>query len=188
MVKSFSRSKKRQERITNITSHIILILAVIIVLVPFSIVIALSLQSHSQAVNPPFRFFEKPFGLNSLSISFKESYLEFLKQKEIWNGLKNTLIIVVPIMLIIIGMLDFAKAVTEKDDGKIKDAEKKLINRAIAAYFSIEKNDKAMYTSEENYKEVKKNYLMGEVPIAQLIDAQQNLPQTINHFPLIEVR
>ena len=41
--------------------------------------------------------------------------------------------IVVPIMLIIIGMLDFAKAVTEKDDGKIKDAEKKLINRAIAA-------------------------------------------------------
>ena len=41
--------------------------------------------------------------------------------------------IVVPIILIIIGMLDFAKAVTEKDDSKIKDAEKKLINRAIAA-------------------------------------------------------
>ena len=41
--------------------------------------------------------------------------------------------IVVPIMLIIIGMLDFAKAVTEKDDGKIKAAEKTLINRAIAA-------------------------------------------------------
>ena len=41
--------------------------------------------------------------------------------------------IFVPIILIIIGMLDFAKAVTEKDDGKIKDAEKKLINRAIAA-------------------------------------------------------
>ena len=41
--------------------------------------------------------------------------------------------IVVPIMLIIIGMLDFAKAVTEKDENKIKDAEKKLIHRAIAA-------------------------------------------------------
>ena len=48
-----------------------------------------------------------------------------------------------------------------------------VINKAIAAYFSIEKNYKAMYTSEENYKEVKKNYLMGDVPIAQLIDAQQ---------------
>lgn len=47
-----------------------------------------------------------------------------------------------------------------------------VINRAIAAYFSIEKNYKAMYTSEENYKEVKKNYLMGKAPVAQLIDAQ----------------
>ena len=98
MAKSFARSKKRQERITKIISHIILILAVIIVLAPFSIVIALSLQSHSQAVNPPFRFFEEPFGLDSLAISFNESYLEFLEQKEVWSGLMNTLIIVVPIM------------------------------------------------------------------------------------------
>lgn len=47
-----------------------------------------------------------------------------------------------------------------------------VINRAIASYFSIEKNYKAMYTSEENYKEVKRKYLMGEAPVAQLIDAQ----------------
>lgn len=47
-----------------------------------------------------------------------------------------------------------------------------VINKALAAYFSIEKNYKAMYTSEENYKEVKKNYLMGKAPVAQLIDAQ----------------
>jgi hypothetical protein len=46
------------------------------------------------------------------------------------------------------------------------------INKAIAAYFSIEKNYKAMYTSEENYRAVKKKYLLGEAPIAQLIDAQ----------------
>ena len=39
----------------------------------------------------------------------------------------------VPIILIFVGMLDFAKAVTEKDDDAIKKAEKKLINRAIAA-------------------------------------------------------
>lgn len=47
-----------------------------------------------------------------------------------------------------------------------------IINRAIASYFSIEKNYKAMYTSEENYNAVKKKYLRGEAPIAQMIDAQ----------------
>ena len=41
--------------------------------------------------------------------------------------------VVVPIILIVIGMLDLAKAVTEKDEGKIKDAQQKLIKRAIAA-------------------------------------------------------
>jgi outer membrane protein TolC len=46
------------------------------------------------------------------------------------------------------------------------------INKAIAAYFSIEKNYKAMFTAEENYQTVKKKYLVGEAPIAQLIDAQ----------------
>ena len=30
-----------------------------------------------------------------------------------------------------------------------------------------------MYTSEENYKEVKKLYLKGDAPVAQLIDAQK---------------
>ena len=39
----------------------------------------------------------------------------------------------VPILLILFGMLDFAKAVTEKNDDKIKESEKKLLNRAIAA-------------------------------------------------------
>lgn len=47
-----------------------------------------------------------------------------------------------------------------------------VINRAIASYFSIEKNYKAMSASEENYKEVKNQYLIGDAPIAQLIDAQ----------------
>lgn len=41
--------------------------------------------------------------------------------------------VVVPIMLIIVGMLDMAKAVTEKDENKIKDAQHKLIKKAIAA-------------------------------------------------------
>lgn len=41
--------------------------------------------------------------------------------------------IVVPIVLIVVGMLDLAKAVAEKDDKKIKEAQQLLIKRAIAA-------------------------------------------------------
>ena len=41
--------------------------------------------------------------------------------------------VIVPIMLIVVGMLDMAKAVTEKDENKIKDAQHKLIKKAIAA-------------------------------------------------------
>ena len=41
--------------------------------------------------------------------------------------------IVVPILLIIMGMLDLAKAVAEKSDDKIKAAQQLLIKRAIAA-------------------------------------------------------
>ena len=41
--------------------------------------------------------------------------------------------VVVPIILIVIGMIDLAKAVGEKDDNKIKDAQNRLVKRAIAA-------------------------------------------------------
>lgn len=41
--------------------------------------------------------------------------------------------VVVPILLIVIGMLDMAKAVTEKSEDKIKAAQNTLIKRAIAA-------------------------------------------------------
>ena len=41
--------------------------------------------------------------------------------------------VVVPIILIIVGMLDLAKAVGEKSEDKIKEAQNKLIKRAIAA-------------------------------------------------------
>ncbi len=43
------------------------------------------------------------------------------------------IMIVVPIVLIFVGMLDFTKAVSEKDEKSIKEAQKKLIQRAIAA-------------------------------------------------------
>ena len=41
--------------------------------------------------------------------------------------------------------------------GKTKD----MINKAIAEYFSIEKNYKAMYAAQENYEAVKEKYLRG---------------------------
>lgn len=55
---------------------------------------------------------------------------------------------------------------------EIEKQVRDTINRAIASYFSIEKNYKAMYASQENYYDVKQKYLMGKVPIAQLVDAQ----------------
>ena len=87
----FRASKKRQETISKVLAYIVLTLAVIVVLAPFSIVIALSFQSHSQAVNPPFRFFEGPFGWNEFLLAFLESYGEFIEEKSVWNGLLNTL-------------------------------------------------------------------------------------------------
>ncbi len=53
-------------------------------------------------------------------------------------------------------------------EGRIRS----VINKAIAEYFSIEKNYKAMYAAQENYENVKEKYLRGESCIAQLIDAE----------------
>lgn len=41
--------------------------------------------------------------------------------------------VVVPIILIVVGMMDLAKAVTEKSDEKIKAAQTGLIKKAVAA-------------------------------------------------------
>lgn len=48
-----------------------------------------------------------------------------------------------------------------------------VVNQALAAYFSIEKNYKATYAAQENYYAVKDAYLKGNAPIAQIIDAQK---------------
>ncbi len=55
---------------------------------------------------------------------------------------------------------------------------REVVNRAIAKYFLIEKSYKAMFAEAENYKVVKANYLKGETPIAQLIDAQNMYTQS----------
>lgn len=41
--------------------------------------------------------------------------------------------VIVPIVLIVMGMIDLAKAVAEKSEDKIKEAQNRLIKRAIAA-------------------------------------------------------
>lgn len=46
------------------------------------------------------------------------------------------------------------------------------INKALAGYFSIEKNYKAMYASSENFKKVQDMYLKGNIPITHMLDAQ----------------
>lgn len=47
------------------------------------------------------------------------------------------------------------------------------INKALAGYFSIEKDYKAMYMSQENYLKVKDMYLKGDITITHLLDAEQ---------------
>lgn len=46
------------------------------------------------------------------------------------------------------------------------------INKALAAYFSIEKNYKAMSASGENFKQVQDMYLKGNISITHILDAQ----------------
>ena len=77
---------------------------------------------------------------------------------------------------------EIARVKAERDElQKYQDAVKlelegrirSVINKAIAEYFSIEKNYKAMYTAQENYEDVKQNYLIGKSGIAQLVDAEE---------------
>lgn len=54
----------------------------------------------------------------------------------------------------------------------IEEHVRSTINKAIAAYFSVEKNYKAMYASGENFKKVQDLYLKGKDCQSQMIDAQ----------------
>jgi hypothetical protein len=62
-----------------------------------------------------------------------------------------------------------------QDEAKesIEQQVRSTINKALAGYFSIEKNYKAMYMSQENYQRVKDLYLKGDITITHLLDAQQ---------------
>lgn len=54
----------------------------------------------------------------------------------------------------------------------IEEHVRSTINKALAGYFSIEKNYKAMYASNENFKQVQDMYLKGNISITHILDAQ----------------
>ena len=69
--------------------------------------------------------------------------------------------------------LNELKAYLEEVNTEIEMQVRSVVNRAISKYFIIEKSYKAMFAQAENYQMVKAKYLMGEVPITQIDDAQK---------------
>ena len=90
MAKSFGKSKKRQEMTSKSLAYIVLIIACILVIAPFTIIISTSFKTYQDSVKIPFSFY-----MGYLEF---ESYKEIITDKDLWNGLRNTLIVVVPIM------------------------------------------------------------------------------------------
>ncbi|MBQ8475503.1 hypothetical protein IJ531_00415, partial [bacterium] len=68
--------------------------------------------------------------------------------------------------------LNELKAYLQEVDTEIEMTVRSVVNRAISKYFMIEKSYKAMFAQGENYQTVKAKYLIGEVPINQIADAQ----------------
>ncbi len=69
--------------------------------------------------------------------------------------------------------LNELKAYLEEVNTEIEMKVRSVVNNAIAKYFMIEKSYKAMFAQSENYQSVKAKYLLGEVPINQIADAQE---------------
>jgi len=69
--------------------------------------------------------------------------------------------------------LNELNAYLEEVNTEIEMQVRSVVNRAISKYFIIEKSYKAMFAQAENYETVKSKYLLGEVPINQVADAQE---------------
>ncbi|MBR2525320.1 TolC family protein [bacterium] len=54
----------------------------------------------------------------------------------------------------------------------LQEKVRSVVNKALAAYFSIEKDYKATFAAKENYERVKADYLANKAPITQVLDAQ----------------
>lgn len=55
---------------------------------------------------------------------------------------------------------------------QLEEEIRMIVNRALAGYFSIDKNYRAMFAAQENYQKVKSQYLAGKIPVSQLTDSQ----------------
>ena len=55
---------------------------------------------------------------------------------------------------------------------QLEEEIRMIVNRALAGYFSIDKNYRAMFAAQENYQKVKAQYLAGKIPVSQLTDSQ----------------
>ena len=75
MAKSFGKSKKRQEMTSKSLAYIVLIIACILVIAPFTIIISTSFKTYQDSVKIPF--------------SFYMGYLEFESYKEIITDKNN---------------------------------------------------------------------------------------------------
>ncbi len=69
--------------------------------------------------------------------------------------------------------LNELNAYLEEVNTEIEMQVRSVVNRAISKYFMVEKSYKAMFAQAENYQTVKSKYLMGQVPINQIADAQK---------------
>lgn len=86
------KSIKTKEKISKILAYIVLTIASLIVLIPFLVILSTSFKSITEAQTLPFYLIPQEFNL--------DAYISTLSDKRVWLGLRNTLIVVCPIMLI----------------------------------------------------------------------------------------
>ena len=86
------KSIKVRDNIAKILAYIILSIASLLVLIPFFVILSTSFKSITEAQTLPFYMIPKEFSI--------DAYLSTLSDKRVWLGLRNTLIVVCPIMLI----------------------------------------------------------------------------------------
>lgn len=87
-----NKSIKRMNNISKIIAYMVLSIASLLVLIPFLVILSTSFKTMTEAQTLPFKFIPNEIDLNG--------YISTLNDKRVWSGLKNTLIVVCPIMLI----------------------------------------------------------------------------------------
>lgn len=75
----------------NVVAYIVLVIACLLVILPFLVILATSFQTYADSTKVPFRFFRGYIDL--------KSYKQVINSPSVWTGLTNTIIVVVPIMI-----------------------------------------------------------------------------------------